>query len=88
MQWNIHVDTSQNNLDTHFIISSTEEKVIYLPWLDKEEQKSLLINKERRVMKSIHYNRLTDNLKKRATHQLLQTEISALNSQLSYHPGR
>lgn len=30
MQRNIHVDTSQNNLDTHFIMSSTEEKVIYL----------------------------------------------------------
>lgn len=64
MQWNIHVATSQNNLDHHFITSTTEEKVIYLPWLDKEEQKSLLINKERQVMKSIHYNRLTDNLKK------------------------
>lgn len=39
-------------------------------------------------MKSIHYNRLTDNLKKTATRQFLETEIPALNSRLSYHTRR
>lgn len=26
-----YVNNEQNNLDTHYIINSTEEKVIYLP---------------------------------------------------------